>query len=142
MNEIQNEIFLKAVHTPEEGRLLLDKLTEAASPQAVFGPPIQQGETTVVTANSVSVGLGFGMFGFVLDRKETQPEEHQTGRNEVNGGGGGGGSTIARPVAVVSIHPQGVKVTPIVDVTKISLAFFGAFAAIFIAIYKFMRMTK
>lgn len=142
MTEIQNEIFLKAVHTPEEGKQLLEKLTQAASPQAVFGEPIQQGDTTVVTANAVTVGLGFGMFGFVLDRDGAQQEDHQITRNEVNGGGGGGGSTIARPVAVISINPQGVKVTPIINVTKICLAFFATVAAIFIAINKNMRMTK
>jgi uncharacterized spore protein YtfJ len=139
MNEIKDEIFLKAVHTPEEGKALLDKLTQAASPQAVFGDPIQQGDTTVVTANAVSIGLGFGMFGFVLERNEGQQEEQHTARNEVNGGGGGGGGTIARPVAVVSINPKGVKVTPVIDVTKICLAFFTTFAAMFIAIKKIAK---
>jgi uncharacterized spore protein YtfJ len=139
MNEIKDEIFLKAVHTPEEGKALLEKITAAASPQAVFGDPIQQGDTTVITANAVSVGLGFGMFGFVLDRNEAQQEEHQTARKEVNGGGGGGGSTRARPVAVVTINPQGVSVMPIVDVTKICLVFFTTFAATFIAIKKITK---
>jgi uncharacterized spore protein YtfJ len=93
----------------------------------------------VITANAVSVGLGFGMFGFVLDRNEAQQEEHQTARKEVNGGGGGGGSTRARPVAVVTINPQGVSVMPIVDVTKICLVFFTTFAATFIAIKKITK---
>ena len=142
MKEIKDEIFLKAVHTPDEGRALLEKLTQAASPQAVFGEPIQQGDTTVVTASAVSVGLGFGMFGFALERNETQPESHDLARNEVNGGGGGGGSTLARPVAVISIDSHGVKVMPIVDVTKICLAFFSTFAAVLIAIKKMMKLTK
>ncbi len=96
----------------------------------------------MVTANAVSVGLGFGMFGFVLKRDENQPEEQRIARNEVNGGGGGGGSTMARPVAVISVNPHGVKVTPVVDVTKIWLAFFSTIAAIFIAINKIMKAAK
>ena len=138
MSEINNEIFLGAVQSPEEGLALLTKLTDAASPQAVFGAPIQQGDTTVITANSVTVGLGFGLGGFVLGRNEAD----QLNRQEVNGGVGGGGSSRARPVAVISINPQGVKVTPIIDVTKICLAFFGTFSALFVAIHKMKTMGK
>ena len=136
MTELKDEIYLKAVHTPAEGTELLSKITEAASPSAVYGEPIQQGDTTVITANSVSVGLGFGMFGFVLGRTEAGQEEHQQARQEVNGGGGGGGSTKVRPVAVVSIDPEGVKVIPVINVTKIVLAFFSTISAILIAIHK------
>jgi uncharacterized spore protein YtfJ len=142
MNTIKDEIFLKGVDTPAEGLALLGKLMEAASPQAVFGEPVQQGDTTLITASSVTVGLGFGMGGFVLGRTEAGQEEHQQARQEVNGGGGGGGSSRARPVAVISISPQGVEVKPIVDVTKICLAFFSSFAAIFVAINKMKRMSR
>lgn len=142
MNAIKDEIFLKGVDTPAEGLALLGKLTEAASPQAVFSEPIQQGETTVITASSVTVGLGFGMGGFVLGRTEAGQEEHQHARQEVNGGGGGGGSSRARPVAVISISPAGVEVKPVVDVTKICLAFFSTFAAIFVAINKMKKMSR
>jgi uncharacterized spore protein YtfJ len=38
------------------------------------------------------------------------------------GGGGGGGTSSGRPVAVISVGPDGVEVEPIVDVTKIGLA--------------------
>lgn len=138
MTEINNKIFLEAVHSPTEGLALLGKLTEAASPQAVFGKPIQQGDTTVITASTVNVGLGYGLGGFVLGRNEAdQPERH-----EVNGGGGGGGSTRARPVAVISISPEGVKVEPIIDITKICLVFFSTFGALFVAIRKMKKMVK
>ena len=142
MNAIKDEIFLKGVDTPVEGLALLSKLTEAASPQAVFGKPVQQGDTTLITASSVTVGLGFGMGGFVLGRTEAEQEEHQQARQEVNGGGGGGGSSRARPVAVISIRLEGVEVKPVIDVTQICLAFFSAFAAIFIASQKIKKMAK
>lgn len=130
MTEIKNEIFLDAVHFPTEGLTLLSKVTDAASPQAVFGEPVQQGDTTVITANSVNVGLGYGLGGFVLGRSGSEHDK----RREVNGGGGGGGGSYARPVAVISISPDGVKVEPIIDVTKICLGFFSMFAAIFAAL--------
>jgi uncharacterized spore protein YtfJ len=142
MNAIKDEIFLKGIETPAEGLALLGKLTAAASPQAVFAEPIQQGDTTVIPASSVTVGLGFGMGGFVLGRTEAGQEEHQQARQEVNGGGGGGGSSRARPVAVISISPEGVEVKPVIDVTQICLAFFSAFAAIFIASKKIKKMAK
>lgn len=140
MNAIKDEIFLKGVDTPAEGLALLGKLTEAASPQAVFGEPVQQGDTTVITASSVMVGLGFGMVGFVLGRTEAGQEEHHHARHEVNGVGGGGGGTTARPVAVISISPEGVEVKPVIDVTKICLAFFSAFAVIFVASKKMKKL--
>jgi uncharacterized spore protein YtfJ len=142
MNAIKDEIFLKGVETPAEGLALLGQLTEAASPQAVYGQPVQQGDNIIIPANAVSVGLGFGLIGFVLGRKESGQEENQQERNEVNGGGGGGGFTRARPVAVISISPEGVEVNPVIDVTQICLAFFSAFAAIFVASKKIKRMAK
>jgi uncharacterized spore protein YtfJ len=130
MTDIKNEIFLDAVHFPTEGLALLSKVTDAASPRTVFGEPIQQDDTTVITANSINVGLGYGLIGFVLGRSGS---EHDT-RHEVNGGGGGGGGSLACPVAVISINPDGIKVEPIIDITKICLAFFGMLAAIFAAL--------
>ncbi len=37
-------------------------------------------------------------------------------------GGGGGGRTLSRPVASIVVDPNGVRVEPIVDVTKLWLA--------------------
>ncbi len=138
MSEIKNELFLEAVKTPAEGLALLGKLTDAASPEAVFGKPIQQGDTTVITANSVSVGLGFGLGGSVQQKNKADQAEY----NEVDGGGGGGGSTRARPVAVIKITSDEVSVEPIIDITAICLAFFSAFGAIFLAILKTKKIAK
>jgi uncharacterized spore protein YtfJ len=38
------------------------------------------------------------------------------------GGGGGGGRVLSRPVAIIIASPDNVRVEPVVDVTKISLA--------------------
>jgi hypothetical protein len=37
-------------------------------------------------------------------------------------GGGGGGRTLARPVAIIIMDAEGVRVEPVVDPTKIALA--------------------
>lgn len=138
MSDIKNEIFLESVQTPAEGLALLGKLTEAASPDAVFGKPIQQGETTVITANAVTVGLGYGVGGSLHSKTKADNDDYQ----EVNGGGGGGGSTRARPVAVITIGKEGVKVEPIIDITRICLAFFSMFGALFVAMQKMKKTTK
>jgi uncharacterized spore protein YtfJ len=57
----------------------------------------------------------------------TEPDEEGSPEGENaggGGGGGGGGASFARPVAAVVVSPQGVWVEPIVDVTKLGLAFF------------------
>jgi hypothetical protein len=42
--------------------------------------------------------------------------------NGAAGGIGGGGGSSGRPVAIIIIEPDSVKVEPVVDVTKIALA--------------------
>jgi uncharacterized spore protein YtfJ len=138
MSERKNELFLESIQTSAEGLALLSKLTEAASPDAVFGKPIQQGDITVITANAITAGVGYGIGGSLHGRSKVDNEDYQ----EVNGGGGGGGSTRARPVAIISIGPEGVKVVPIIDITRICLAFFSMFGALFIARKKMKNFGK
>jgi energy-coupling factor transporter ATP-binding protein EcfA2 len=38
------------------------------------------------------------------------------------GGLGGGGGAIGRPVAIIAIGPDGVRIKPVVDLTKVALA--------------------
>ena len=55
-----------------------------------------------------------------------------------NGGGGGGGSH-SRPVAAVIIGPDGVKVRPIVDATRIALAVMGALGGVAFIVMRIAR---
>ena len=57
-------------------------------------------------------------------------------------GGGGGGGTTARPVAAIIMGPDGVRVEPIVDPTKIAIAFFTAFGAMMIALRKMRQASQ
>lgn len=97
----------------------LDRFLSAANVEAVYGPPVSQNEYTVIpTAEVLSiVGFGLGSGG----GSQGAVEDVNPGNG---GGGGGGGRVLARPVAAIVISPTGVRVEPIVDVTKIVLAVF------------------
>ena len=45
------------------------------------------------------------------------------------GGGGGGAGAMARPVAVIVVGPDGVRVKPVLDTTKLALTALGVFGA-------------
>jgi len=96
----------------------MDKFLDAAHVEAVYGKPIQNGDTTIIPTAEVLSGMGFGLgHGTGTSIEESGEENRGSG-----GGGGGGGRVLARPVAVVIASPQGVRVDPVIDVTKIALA--------------------
>jgi len=99
----------------------LDKFLSAANVEAVYGPSISQGEHVVIPAAEVlsMVGFGLGSGGGSQSASESSPNAIGSG-----GGGGGGGRVLSRPVAAIIMSPDGVRVEPIVDVTKIALAVF------------------
>ena len=145
----KNKLFFMPMQNQEEGIALLEKLFEAAKPEAVYGEPVTKGEHTVITASEISVGLGFGygMGGGVAPsasmEKNEENDEHEEnaepgGEYGVGGGGGGGGGTTSRPIAAIILGPEGVRVEPIVDVTKVALAFFTALGSMFL-MFKKMR---
>ena len=97
----------------------MDKFLSAASVEAVYGPPIREGETIVIPTAEVLSVAGFGLGA------GSGPQGPGDGENTGNGsGGGGGGRVLSRPVAAIVISPAGVRVEPVVDVTKIALAVF------------------
>ena len=79
---------------------VVNKVLAAGQPNVVFSTPVISGPYTIITACEVFVGGGFG-FG-----------------------------SHSRPVAAVIIGPEGVKVQPIVDATRIALAMMGALGGI------------
>lgn len=121
MSEQTNGLGTYSVKNHEQAMNVLKRLFAVAEPGAVYSAPVTVGEHTVITATEVSIGMGLGFGG----------GSSQAGDN--GGGGGGGGGGFGRPVAVISVGPHGVHVEPIVDPTKISLAFFTMLGAIFIA---------
>ena len=98
----------------------MDKFLSAANIEAVYGSPIREGENIVIPAAEVLSFAGFG-YGAGSGSQGTGGNENM-GSGE---GGGGGGRVLSRPVAAIVISPTGVRVEPIVDVTKIALAVFA-----------------
>ncbi len=102
----------------------MDKFLSAADVGAVYGRPIRHGETIIIPTAEVLSGMGFGLgYGSGTTVGEEGEEPASGG---VAGGGGGGGRVLSRPVAVVIASPEGVRVEPVVDVTKIFLALLTA----------------
>jgi uncharacterized spore protein YtfJ len=119
-----------------------DRIYAAAQPGAVFSPPVVSGEYTIITASEVTAGGGFG-FG---EGSAPSPESAEMNANgqptNVAGGGGGGGGSMGRPVAAIVIGPDGVRVQPIVDATKIALAAIGAWLSIAFLLVRRARSAK
>jgi len=107
----ENNDLAVAPTTPIESvHANIEKFMDSAGVEKVYGEAIKKGETVIIPAAEVIMGMGFGMGG---DRRG-------------DGGGGGGGYSTSRPVAVVIVTPEGVRVEPVMDVTKVALALFTA----------------
>lgn len=119
---------LTQTNQPQEIEIVqetMEALLAVADVSAVYGEPIEHGDTIIIPAAEVLCGMGFGL-GYgegsesVADREgKDTPRAGNSGRG---GGGGGGGRSFSRPVAVIVAEPDGVRVEPVVDVTKIALA--------------------
>ncbi len=96
----------------------LGRLLDVADTGSVFSEPVKAGNSTVITAAEISVGMGFGV------------GSGQGPTDEGGSGGGGGGFSAGRPVAAIIAGPKGVHVEPIVDVTKLGIAFLTTVGAI------------
>jgi uncharacterized spore protein YtfJ len=113
-------------NTRETTEKMVERIYSAAQPGVVYSEPVVAGSFTVVTASEVTAGGGFG-FGQGRGPADTTSESSQA---PSGGGGGGGGGSMGRPVAVITIGPEGVAVKPVLDVTKIALAGVTAWGAV------------
>jgi len=116
---------------------------ETASVNRVYGAPIEVGTMKIIPAaeNLVIMGFGagagYGSADFECTEEKSSPGEG-TGEGG-GGGGGGGGRTLSRPVAVIIATPEGVRVEPVADRTKVIMA--AITAAGFVA-GMFLRMSR
>jgi uncharacterized spore protein YtfJ len=164
MDDIREFVTTK-VSDIVEAKDLLNRLLAIAQPEAVFGEPIEVGEQKIITASEVTAGLGFGFGagggaaepgeakGRVLVAQngpsvvpEADEEAEKTSgdveASGMGGGGGGGGGASGRPVAVISITPNDVRVVPVIDQTRILLAMLSTLAAIVLMLGKLRRMAR
>jgi len=148
MEESYDRIAAIAKENQDKTAQLFERLMEVAQPKSVFSEPVVSGEYTLINASEVSTGLGFGFgLGGGEGTSPASPEEAQKPEKPgqgsgVGGGGGGGGGSMARPVAVISIGPQGVRVEPVVDVTKLGLAWIVTLGSMLMMLGRMRRMSR
>jgi uncharacterized spore protein YtfJ len=119
---------------------VIEKLFSVTRPGAVFSEPVSAEGHTIITTSEVMVGMGvgYGIGAGSATAEESEEEDDQeaeverSGGEGYGGGGGGGGFSTGRPVAAIIIEPEGVRIEPIVDVTKLGLAFFTMLGSIFL----------
>ena len=146
MTTMTPDEFLTAVTAGQERALpMFEKIFAAAQSGAVFGPPVSVNGYTVITACEVAVGGGFGSglgFGPTPPSGDAAAQA-DTAKAQLNlgggGGTGGGGGAQGRPVAVIVIGPDGVKIKPVFDVSKIALAGITAWGAMSLLAGKMLR---
>jgi uncharacterized spore protein YtfJ len=97
----------------------IDEFLASADVSVVYGEPIQHEDTLIIPTAEVLCGLGFGL-GRGSGTSAAQLADNPSVGTGM--GGGGGGRVLSRPVAVVVASPEGVRVEPVVDITKIALA--------------------
>ncbi|MHB8143535.1 MAG: spore germination protein GerW family protein [Thermoleophilia bacterium] len=109
-----DEKRMKPMQMTEE---TLDRFIKTVNVSAVFGEPVKAGENVIIPTAQVMGGMGFGA-GFGSGRQGRGEEAGNTGEG---GGSGGGGRSMSRPVAAVVASPEGVRVEPVIDKTRITL---------------------
>lgn len=101
----------------------VDRLIATARPEAVFAEPVAAEGRTIIGAAEVLIAAGFGGGGAYGPQSGADKEPEQAVNIEGGGMGAGvGGFAQSRPVAIVIIDQKGVRVEPVVDVTKLGLA--------------------
>jgi uncharacterized spore protein YtfJ len=124
-----------------------DKLYEAASHEAVFAEPVAAEGATVIAAAEVMMGMGMGGGGSfpTSEKPAVSPEGGEpddVSANNDNFGGGGGGGAYSRPVAIIVIDGDGVRVEPVVDATKLALAGITAFGSMIFMITRMWSAAR
>jgi uncharacterized spore protein YtfJ len=123
---------------------LFDKVLAAAQPSAVFSPPVVSGAYTLITASEVMAGggLGFGTGTGPTSTPQVNGKATTAGGIAQGSGGGGGGGSYGRPIAAILIGPDGVKIQPIADATKIALAAIAAWSSVALLAIRLARRSN
>ena len=100
----------------------LEQIFDEVTAEKVFETLERSEEMVVIGASVIERAGGFG-FG----AGEGVDSAGEPGRG---GGGGGGGWGQARPVAVIEVTADGVKVWPVLDWTKLGLVLVGVLATV------------
>ena len=138
MIETVNGVSASAERAAKITDKTIEKMLAFAQPQAAYSAPVVSGAYTIITASEVLGGGGFGYgSGPATAASEGKPRPAPQGD-----GGGGGGGFHSRPVAAIVIGPNGVKVQPIADGTKIAIAAISAWAGVALTAIRIARAAK
>jgi uncharacterized spore protein YtfJ len=103
----------------------IDEFLATADVHAVYGEPIEHGDTLIIPTAEVLCAMGFGV-GSGTGSSSVDEDGNAATRPAPGygsgGGGGGGGRVFSRPVAVVISDSKGVRIEPVIDLTKVALA--------------------
>lgn len=124
-----------AVHVVGE---TIETLLDTTGVEKVYGSPVRRGDYTIIPTAEVVAGIGFGV-GFGSGEAPGGDGDEGQAQTGGGGGGGGGGRTLSRPVAVVIVGPEGVRVEPVIDATKVALAALTAFGFMFTTMKRMRR---
>lgn len=97
----------------------MEEFFAAADVRVVYGEPIMHEDTMIIPTAEILCAVGFGTGSGGGTDTHANPENPSTASGS---GAGGGGRILSRPVAVVVASPEGVRVEPVFDITKIALA--------------------
>ena len=97
----------------------MEEFLATSDVRVAYGEPIQHDDTMIIPTAEVLCVLAFGIGSGSGTNADQNPEKPSQGSGS---GGGGWGRALSRPVAVVVASPEGVRVDPVVDLTKIALA--------------------
>lgn len=107
--------------TMEDIDKTMQAFIESANVDRVYSAPVEVGDTKIIHASENVVAMGFGAGAGYETPESSETSEMPEGEGGV-GGAGAGGKTFCRPVAVIIASPEGVRVEPIFDRTKIAMA--------------------
>ena len=99
----------------------LSTIPEEMGASACFGAPVERDGHTLIPVARVSFGYGVG-FGRGTGSKTAPSGNGATGEGGEGEGGGGGGGGSSTPVAVIDLTSTDVRIEPIIDQTRISVA--------------------
>ncbi len=104
---------------------MLERITATAQVGLAYGDPKHVEGRTIIPIGAMGYGFGFGGGGGSAERTATKPAGS-------GGGGGGGGGVTVRPIAYLEVTPQGVKLRPVLDWTRIITAVIAVGAALLV----------
>lgn len=112
----------------------LEALMAAVGVETIFGDPITAGERVLIPVAETAIGGGAG-FG-------RGPGSEGQALALRPGGGGAGGGANTRPVAVIVVTDDEVRVQPVIDVGKLALTGIASSVAIWQGVATFVRALR